>query len=79
MLVTHRLPSVVDCDQIFVMGEGRIVESGTHEELLTRRGAYAEMWGGAEPAEEAEPSPPQTLPRAARSRWGGLRWIGGRA
>jgi ABC-type multidrug transport system fused ATPase/permease subunit len=33
----------VDCDQIFVMDAGRVIEHGTHEELLARRGAYYEM------------------------------------
>jgi ABC-type multidrug transport system fused ATPase/permease subunit len=34
---------VADCDQIFVMDGGRIVEQGTHDELLQRRGAYYAM------------------------------------
>jgi ATP-binding cassette, subfamily B, bacterial len=36
VLVTHRLESVVDCDQIFVMSHGRIVDRGTHAELVRR-------------------------------------------
>jgi subfamily B ATP-binding cassette protein MsbA len=43
VLVSHRLSTVVDCDQIFVMDAGRVIEHGTHEELLARRGAYYEM------------------------------------
>ena len=42
--VTHRLSSVRDYDCIFVMAEGRIVERGSHAELLTAGGAYAELW-----------------------------------
>jgi ATP-binding cassette, subfamily B, bacterial len=47
VLVTHRLESVVGCDQVFVMDAGRIVERGTHRELLRLNGHYAGMWSGA--------------------------------
>ncbi|MFC1458079.1 ABC transporter ATP-binding protein [Microvirga arabica] len=47
VLVTHRLESVVACDQVFVMDAGRVVERGTHHELLERNGHYARMWSGA--------------------------------
>ncbi len=43
ILVTHRLESVVGCDQIFVMQGGRIVERGRHDELLARAGLYSRM------------------------------------
>ena len=43
VLVSHRLSTVADCDQIFVMDGGRIVERGTHDQLLARRGAYWDM------------------------------------
>jgi ATP-binding cassette subfamily B protein len=42
--VTHRLASVVHADRIFVFRDGRIVESGPHEELLRQGGLYREMW-----------------------------------
>ena len=41
VLVTHRLESVVACDQIFVMDAGQIVERGTHRELLDQNSHYA--------------------------------------
>jgi ATP-binding cassette, subfamily B, bacterial len=44
VLVTHRLESVVDCDRIFVMEAGTIVEQGTHAQLLARGGRYARLW-----------------------------------
>jgi subfamily B ATP-binding cassette protein MsbA len=43
ILVSHRLSTVVECDQIFMMQHGEIIERGTHDELVARRGAYYEM------------------------------------
>ncbi|WP_027086543.1 ABC transporter transmembrane domain-containing protein [Cohnella panacarvi] len=42
--VTHRLASVVDADVIHVFRDGRVVESGTHEELLAHEGLYRTLW-----------------------------------
>ena len=42
--VTHRLGSVVACDRIFVLDQGKLVEEGTHAELLARNGLYAALW-----------------------------------
>ena len=44
LVVAHRLSTVVDAHQILVMEAGRIVERGTHAELLALAGRYAEMW-----------------------------------
>jgi ABC-type transport system involved in Fe-S cluster assembly fused permease/ATPase subunit len=53
LVIAHRLSTVVDADQIIVMGEGRIVERGTHAELLKLDGAYASMWNRQRAADEA--------------------------
>ncbi|MEU9393324.1 ABC transporter ATP-binding protein [Streptomyces sp. NPDC048324] len=45
-VVAHRLSTVRGADRIVVMGEGRILETGTHEELLGRGGAYTQLHGG---------------------------------
>jgi ATP-binding cassette subfamily B protein len=44
LVIAHRLSTVKDADQILVMDQGRIAERGTHQELLERGGAYAQMW-----------------------------------
>jgi ATP-binding cassette subfamily B protein len=44
LLIAHRLSTVVDAHEILVMEAGRIIERGTHQELLARGGRYAEMW-----------------------------------
>ena len=44
ILIAHRLSTVVNCDKIYVMDKGRIVESGNHNELLKKGGLYKQMW-----------------------------------
>ncbi|KVD88074.1 metal ABC transporter permease [Burkholderia sp. ABCPW 14] len=44
LVIAHRLSTVVHADQIIVMNHGRIVERGTHAELLHADGLYAQMW-----------------------------------
>lgn len=43
ILVSHRISTVREADQIFVMSEGRIVERGTHDDLIREKGVYAEL------------------------------------
>jgi ATP-binding cassette subfamily B protein len=43
IIVAHRLSTVKDADQIVVMDEGRIVETGSHSELITKKGAYYKL------------------------------------
>jgi len=44
LVIAHRLSTVVDAHQIVVLEQGRVVERGTHSELLARAGRFAEMW-----------------------------------
>jgi ATP-binding cassette subfamily B protein len=44
LVIAHRLSTIADAQQILVMSQGRIVERGTHTELLAARGLYTDMW-----------------------------------
>ena len=52
ILISHRLANVVHADRIHVMEHGRLVQSGTHEELLLRGGTYAALWNSQQQLEQ---------------------------
>jgi len=54
LVIAHRLSTVMDADHILVMAAGRIIERGTHRELLAHGDAYAEMWALQQQEEEEE-------------------------
>jgi ATP-binding cassette subfamily B protein len=60
LVIAHRLSTVMDADQILVLSQGRIVERGTHGQLLEAKGEYARMWALQQEQAEAQ----QVLERA---------------
>lgn len=44
LVIAHRLSTIVDADCIYVLKDGRIIESGRHQDLLRNDGLYAELW-----------------------------------
>jgi len=52
MVIAHRLSTIVHADEILVLDEGRIVERGTHNQLVSAGGMYAEMWRRQKEAED---------------------------
>jgi len=55
LVIAHRLSTIVDADEILVMAKGEIVERGTHEALLLKKGLYSVMWQRQSRRPDTEP------------------------
>jgi thiol reductant ABC exporter CydC subunit len=78
LILAHRLSSVIDCDRILVLDQGRVVEKGRHEELMRTGGVYARLMAeqaresqASEPADRLSPSPTAEL--VADTRGGAVK------
>ena len=65
VLVTHRLETAADCDHVYVLCGGQMVEQGTHASLLAKGGTYARMAKGQPPEGPAGPEPGEGCGEAA--------------
>ena len=52
LLISHRLANVTEADQIYVMDQGRIMETGTHDALMKKNGLYSELYRSQKELEE---------------------------
>jgi ATP-binding cassette subfamily B protein len=68
LTIAHRLSTIADADEILVMSNGRIVERGTHQELLAADSAYAHMWRLQQQEEQqAQLQSPENLDEEAQA------------
>lgn len=62
LVIAHRLSTIADAAQILVLDHGRIIERGTHAQLLAAGGAYAQMWERQQARQEIPMSSPRSDP-----------------
>ena len=65
LVIAHRLSTIVNADDIIVLAEGEIVECGTHRQLLSEKGLYAQMWERQSSGFQDDDLPPNIMHKKA--------------